>query len=1115
LSPPSSLDGLIERLPSDPHLRGEAFERTVRWFLKTDPSYASELREVWLWRDWPGRWGADIGIDLVAETWEGKLWAIQVKGYEPGNQVPTSEIDSFISASSRPEFDHRLLISTGQLSRNAEYKLTHQDKSTAFLLYHHLTESPLDWLAYLDESRPALVDKKSPRPHQQKAIDDVIGGFSDNDRGRLIMACGTGKTLVGVWVAERLKSVRTLVLVPSLSLVNQVSREWYVNSREPFRALFVCSDQTVADDAFVTNTGGLGHSVTTDPERVRDFLSGPGRRVMFSTYQSSPQIAAAQDSGAPGFDLVIADEAHHCAGKVDSAFATVLDPDNLKANHRLFMTATPRYLSRRLRDEVGQLNVQANSMDDPSVFGPEFHVLTFGQAIEQELLSDYQVLIIGVTDREVKRLIDNRTTVELSGAIPPTDAESLAAMLGVSKAVHRYDLHHVITFHNRVKRAQEFSSSFSQVNARLPDDESVPNLWPGHISGNMPTGERARILQRFRDATEGVSLLSNARCLGEGVDIPAIDGIGFIDPRRSNIDIVQAVGRAIRKSDQKKVGSIIIPVFIDDVTGENTDELLHQSRFSPIWSVLSALRAHDEVLREQIDQLRFEWGRHGRMIGTLPAKVSIDMPTEVGMDFVQAINIRIVETTTASWEFWIGLLTAYTEREGHSRVHVFHKERGYPLGRWVIRQRNQREWLSPEQVSILDGFAEWAWSVSEAAWEEGFAILKKFLEREGHLRVSGKHVEDGFGLGKWVNRQRSRTGLRSPEQITRLGNLPGWVWSVPEAAWEEGFDALQKYIEREGHARVPESYMEEDYRLGNWVSAQRTGRNKGRLSQERISRLDSLTEWTWDPHDVAWENGFDAVEKYAEREGHARVPRSHQEDDFALGVWVGTQRQRRERLSPKQISRLERLQGWVWNTLGINWEERFAVLKRYVEREGHARVPDRLIVDGFNLGSWVSTQRTRRQEMSEERKSLLVNLPGWVWNTRRNAWEEGFSALRKYIAREGHSRISQSHIEDGFSLGRWVTRQRSRKESLPPERISRLESLAGWVWDALADAWEVRFAALLRYVEREGHAAVPLLHIEDGHKLGHWASNCRFRAERLTADQKSRLGSLPGWEWPS
>ena len=374
---------------------------------------------------------------------------------------------------------------------------------------------------------------------------------------------------------------------------------------------------------------------------------------------------------------------------------------------------------------------------------------------------------------------------------------------------------------------------------------------------------------------------------------------------------------------------------------------------------------------------------------------------------------------------------------------VSHKERGYPLGRWVIRQRNQKEQLSPDQVSTLDEFSGWIWSVSEDAWEEAFAILKKFLEREGHLRVAAKHVEDGFDLGKWVNRQRSRTELRSSEQISRLESLPGWTWNANDAAWEDGITALKKYIEREGHARVPESHMEEDYRLGHWVNAQRTGMNKGRLSRKRISRLDNLTKWSWDPHDAAWENGFNVLERYAEREGYTRVPQSHKEGGFALGVWVGTQPRHRERLSPQRTSRLERLPGWVWNTLDINWEEGFAVLKRYVEKEGLARVPGSHIVDGFNLGSWVSTQRTRRQGMSKERISLLEGLLGWVWNTRRDAWETGFAVLEKYVAREGHSRIPQSHLEDGFRLGRWVNKQRTRKDSLPPERIHGLESLTG------------------------------------------------------------------------
>jgi len=1046
----SSLDGLLKRLPSDPQLRGKEFERVTKWFLETDPAYASELREIWLWDDWPGYWGPDNGIDLVAETQEGQLWAIQAKCYDPESQVPTSEIDSFISASSRPEFDHRLLISTGQLSKNAEYKLTHQEKSTAFLLYQQLIESPVDWLAYLDESRPALPDKKTPRPHQQKAIDDVIDGFSANDRGRLIMACGTGKTLVGVWVAERLKSTRTLVLVPSLSLINQISLEWQTNSTEPFRALFVCSDQTVTKDTFVSSTSELKGSVTLDPADIQRFLSGTGNRVVFSTYQSSPEIAAAQASGAPKFDLVIADEAHHCAGKVDSAFATVLDANRLKATRRLFMTATQRYTSNQLKSSAADLDIKIVSMDDTVDFGPEFHTLTFGQAIADELLSDYQVVIIGVTDQDVKRLIEDRTLVELLGITDKNSSDYVAATIGTLKAIKAYDLDHVLTFHSRIEKAKHFSSLIVQVNDILKDNDFVPALQTDHVSGEMPTAMRTRTLQRFREATEGISLLSNSRCLGEGVDVRAIDCVGFIDPRKSTIDIVQAVGRAIRKSDKEKIGTVLIPVFIDESTSEDPEDQLASSRFAPVWNVLTALKAHDEVLREELDQLRFSLGRHhGHLVGSWPGKIHIDIPTEVGFSFVDALKTKVVEMTTSSWEFSFGMLQAYGEEKGNTRVPASHTE-----------------------------------------------------------SISGKV----YRLGSWVAHMRTQSERLPPERIARLNALPGWVWDAREAAWEEGFTALTKYIEKEGDALVPGKHVtEEGYRLGHWVNTRRLWKKNGLLSPERVVKLESLKAWVWSAIDAKWEEGFLALERYTERERTALVPKNHNEGIVGLGIWVTTQRKNRKRLSAERVSSLEKLPGWSWNILESNWRNGFEFLRQYVEIQGNAKVPDRFEMNGFQLGTWVGTQKTSKSRMSDERKSLLEELPGWAWNISQSAWGRGFAALEKYVVREGNSRIPQSYREDGFLLGRWVSKQRNNKTNLLPERISKLDNLNGWAWSHLSDAWEVMYQTLLEYVKREGHARVP----GKEPKLGYWVSNCRFRPERLTVDQRSRLGSLPGWEWPN
>ena len=402
----------------------------------------------------------------------------------------------------------------------------------------------------------------------------VVKGFDRDDRGQMIMACGTGKTLTALFITEKLAAERTLVLVPSLSLLAQTLREWTANTKAGFDFLPVCSDQTVAEpDAVVANTSDLGFPVTTDPGEIATFLrrrSGP--RVVFATYQSSPQIAEAFRLGrVPAFDLVIADEAHRCAGRVSSDFATILNADAIKARRRLFMTATPRYFTGRVVREAKEADFEVASMDNEAAFGPVFHRLGFAEAIERDLLTDYQVVVVGVDDATYRDWAERGRFVTLDGT-EVTDARTLAGQIGLAKAMRRYDLHRTITFHSRVKRAQEFADSLPEVIAWMPARQRPNgNLWSDYASGEMPAGQRHVLLRHLGRLNHGErGLLANARCLTEGIDVPTLDGVAFIDPRRSEVDVVQAVGRAIRLAAEKTVGTIVIPVFID--TDEDPDD---------------------------------------------------------------------------------------------------------------------------------------------------------------------------------------------------------------------------------------------------------------------------------------------------------------------------------------------------------------------------------------------------------------------------------------------------------------------------------------------------------------------------------------------------------------
>ena len=525
---PALLEGTFEyieaktRREADGTSFGGDFEWLCRWFLENAPRYRGQFDKVWHWKDWPDRWGPDSGIDLVARTRTGELWAIQAKADHPDRAIPKREIDSFLSESNRSQFAYRLLMATtDDIGATARRTLHGQEKPVGLVLRGHFLTEAVQWPKQIRGTGARLL-RSEARPHQRTAIDAVVKGFRDHDRGRLIMACGTGKTLTALWIAERVQSSLTLVLVPSLSLVQQNLAEWGRHSARDFDTLVVCSDESVAErheDTAVQSAADLGVKVTTDSAEIRHFLSQRRKRpaVVFATYQSSDRIAKAQTGKANPFDLAICDEAHRLAGHAEGLFATVLDGKKIKARKRLFMTATPRYFKEHVKKRAAELEFELVSMDDEHAFGPEFHVLTFHEAISANppLLTDYQVVVIGVTGREAKAWVDEARLVRTTDGLN-TDARTLAAQIGLAKAMKKYDLRKLITFHSSVAKAARFvdgtlRDSLPGVIPRLARSARPSGkLWTKHISGHTPAGQRATLLKglgSLSDDTRGI--LSN------------------------------------------------------------------------------------------------------------------------------------------------------------------------------------------------------------------------------------------------------------------------------------------------------------------------------------------------------------------------------------------------------------------------------------------------------------------------------------------------------------------------------------------------------------------------------------------------------------------------------
>ena len=435
--------------------------------------------------------------------------------------------------------------------------------------------------------------------------------------------------------------------------------------------------------------------------------------------------------------------------------------------------------------------------------------------------------------------------------------------------------------------------------------------------------------------------------------------------------------------------------------------------------------------------------------------------------------------------------------------------------------------MGAERSARLEALNGWVWDPHDETWETAINSLLAFGAREATTRVpAGFRTSDGFKLGAWVVRQRMLFASEklAPDRIVWLENQPGWSWDARAERWEDGFGHIKLFVETKGNAQVPSDFTTTSgYRLGRWVTKNRTNYSAGTLSSDRVTRLMTLPGWVWDPFISQWEAAFELLALFAGREKHTLVPDDYlSKDGFQLGSWVSHQRSRyrSHKLPATYIARLEGLVGWAWNAIADLWELGFGKLSVYVSREGNSQVPQsHKTADGYMLGSWCNRQRARFRTglLEADRQLRLEALSGWEWDPISAKWETGFSLLLKWVQQYGHARVPQSYkTPDGYRLGTWLNWQRFAYSSgtLDVLRTARLEALPGWSWDPILDQWEKGYDRLLQYVTKENSALVPRkFKSQDGFRLGAWVTNQRSRKRSLGADRIMRLEEQPGWVW--
>ena len=829
----SELEQKIRNL-AEPKERGDAFEVFVEAYLslfrRNDFSEVMPLSSV------PPSLlekasldSHDYGIDGMATDKEGNLSAYQVKFRYGRPALTWREVSTFMALADSPSLSHRILVT------NCDELPPVMDKRFGFYClrgsdFDRMEPADFEAIALKIDGRLAKRARKTPRPYQQDALNALIPALQKDDRVSAVMACGTGKTLVSLWLAENPDFKKIIVLLPSLALLRQTLHEWLrENSWESMSYISVCSDATVHEDDqnLVANPSHLDFPVTTDAKNIRKFLESNDRevKVVFTTYQSAKTVSKAMPEGE-SFDLGIFDEAHKTAGTLGKSFSHALYNENLMISKRVFLTATPRVYTPTKSEEAEDAK-SIQSMDNPEIYGERAFNLNFGKAVDENIICPYKVLVTVITNEMVNNELLERGEVLVGG--DPVKARVVANQIAIRKTIETYGPQKVFTFHQTVVQAQGFTGQGNESICRHVHDYDLY-----HVNGKMHSFQREKILKEFKNTKKGI--ISNARCLTEGVDVPAVDMVAFLSPKKSTVDIVQATGRAMRKSEGKEKGYILVPIYIELKKGESVEEAVERASFEEVWNVLQAMLDQDEELYHAVQQVAEKTGM-GRGMGSdyFDDKIEITGGIIEIEDIVRAIRIRTLQEFFETWRVHLGKLISFYEEHGHYNLPGT-KEYS-KLRRWCTLQRTKRR-RNKIRKEIYEALEEINFDWKKYEWEGMVGRLVKFHKYFHHFDVPCGYNHETKDLGKWVRqaRQQRRKGKISKKLLADLKAIK-FDWFGSDET-DEVLEKLKLFKEKNGHWEVPADGKNLEWvGLAEWIQKMRKQKLEGTLNKELMYKL--------------------------------------------------------------------------------------------------------------------------------------------------------------------------------------------------------------------------------------------------------------------------------------
>ena len=1036
-------------------LAGKLFEYFAKYFFICNPLYQSEYKNVWLFEEIPldvkkelNINHTDHGIDLLLEDKDDCFIAVQCKfkndedcklGWSRdklGNLFGfASSIKKLIIFSNASEIDD-----VSKTRRN----------SLCFLSIKDLLALDKEFFGslrlYLCKNIKPSSKKAKPHEYQKKIIKTVSTYFDNNDRGKLILPCGTGKTLVSLWIRESLNVNLTLFLVPSLNLIRQTKNEWIKNSNIHFDYIIVCSEIDIDNEQDSSNIHlyGLDSFVTDEPSDIKKFIKkeSANKKIIFSTYQSFKKIVDAYDENLPSIDLAICDEAHRTASIDFGVFSLIHnDTERMHVKKRLYMTATPRVYSQTIKKNIEEVGNILFDMSDENTYGKEIYRMSFAEAIQLGILVDYQIVCLGVEDENLYALLKNNIYIDKNNSI--TDFVNNYA---VKLAFKKYSIKHAITFHSKVNQAQFFSER----------NESIcPDIKSYFVSGKQTSSKRSIVLNAFRNSEKAV--VSNARCLTEGVDIPSVDAVFFCDPKNSKVDIVQAVGRTLRKdkNNPNKIGKVIIPIYFKK--DSNIEEEIDTSIYNNVIKIIRSIADQDERLQDEINNIAYKqtsgYTENSKIqfVCDSSSKLNDLIAFEnIGKKLESALFGEIISKNSSTWGLYYKELSDYLTN--HNNIYPT-KQDNSRLYVWCAQQRvfyNKRN-LSQEKISKLNDL-NFVWDVNNDLWNENFDKLVEFL-RENNNQWPRQRNTKGLEhrLAVWMMKidKEYRKGELKQERYEKLTSI-GYIFE--DRRWMICFEKAKQKIAELGH--FPD--RNEDNNVYQWLYLQNRKYSTNKLSSNQMKLLDEIHIKDLNFEKNSWGEKFLCLKRYYEK--HGRLPNYNERfgtKKIIFGTWAI--RQRMDFYKGKlPKGRQEKLLSIGFNLNAQQekedlWNERFELLKQWLKDNGNRFPNNPLSKDALEKTvsifvnynrSWYNGKLDKYGDFPEDRKKMLDSI-GFEWNPKANdkKWEIKLEAAKEQIKKYGN--IPWKIDGKTNAVYTWLVNQKIafRNNKLDREKIGKIKKI--------------------------------------------------------------------------